>query len=188
MAERARISWIAVSVVTPGTESLSRAQRTRSPKRCGSPIARRGGGDPQHRCACGPRDPRFRASRNVNRIIAAVLAGAGSPLPRARDGCRRIDPHRRGFRVTLISADSGQARKAAIRGASYAPEWEPRAYLWATFAVAVACGVSILLNDFLPVESLSLFFLIGVLVIARVSARGRRSMPASSASLPIISS
>ena len=40
--------------------------------------------------------------------------------------------------MTLISADSGEARKAAIRGVSYAPEWDPRTYLWATFAVAVA--------------------------------------------------
>jgi len=92
------------------------------------------------------------------------------------------------FEVTLISADSGQARKAAIRGASYAPEWEPRAYLWATFAVAVACGVSILLNDFLPVESLSLFFLIGVLVIATRFGSWPSIYAASSASLPIISS
>ncbi len=168
MAERARIPWIAVSVVTPGTESLSEsakdaiAETLRLAESLGAEVVTL---NTDAHVAREILD--FARSRNVNRIVV------GRPRPRrlaaflvretvADELIRTAED----FEVTLISADSGEARKAAIRGVSYAPEWNPRTYLWATFAVAVAAGASVLLNDIVPVESLSLLFLIAVLVIA----------------------
>ena len=169
MAERARIPWIAVSVCDAGIpRSLSEsakdaiAETLRLAESLGAEVVTL---NTDAHVAREILD--FARSRNVNRIVV------GRPRPRrlaaflvretvADELIRTAED----FEVTLISADSGEARKAAIRGVSYAPEWNPRTYLWATFAVAVAAGASVLLNDIVPVESLSLLFLIAVLVIA----------------------
>jgi two-component system sensor histidine kinase KdpD len=106
----------------------------------------------------------FARSRNVSRIVI------GRPRPRrvtawftretvAEEIIRKAED----FEVTIVSADPGEARKAAIRGAVLVPERDPKAYLWSAAAVAAATAVAIFVNRIFPVESLSLFFLVAVL-------------------------
>jgi len=168
MAERSRTDWIAASVATPQSEHLpdaakdAIAETLRLAETLGADIATISA--ERH---VADEILAFARSRNVSRIVI------GRPRPRAitawftretvaEEIIRKADD----FEVTIVSADPGEARKAAIRGAVLVPERDPRAYLWSATAVAVATLVAIFVNRVFPVESLSLFFLVAVLGVA----------------------
>ncbi|MGQ2905731.1 MAG: DUF4118 domain-containing protein [Neoaquamicrobium sediminum] len=168
MAERSRTDWIAASVTTPAPEHLpdaakdSIAETLRLAESLGADIS-----TINAESHVADEILAFARSRNVSRIVL------GRPRPRlftawftretvAEEIIRKADD----FEVTIVSADPGEARKAAIRGAVLAPERDPKAYLWSAAAVAAATAVAIFVNRIFPVESLSLFFLVAVLGIA----------------------
>lgn len=168
MAERSRTDWIAASVTTPASEHLpdaakdSIAETLRLAETLGADIS-----TINAESHVAEEILAFARSRNVSRLVL------GRPRPRlftawftretvAEEIIRKADD----FEVTIVSADPGEARKAAIRGAVLVPERDPKAYLWSAAAVAAATGVAIFVNRIFPVESLSLFFLVAVLGIA----------------------
>ena len=168
MAERSRTDWIAASVATPQSEHLpdtakdAIAETLRLAESLGADIA-----TINAESHVANEILAFARSRNVSRIVI------GRPRPRlltawithetvAEEIIRKAED----FEVTIISADPGEARKAAIRGAVLVPERDPKAYLWSAAAVAAATAVAIFVNRLFPVESLSLFFLVAVLGIA----------------------
>jgi two-component system sensor histidine kinase KdpD len=168
MAERSRADWIAASVATPQSEHLpdaakdSIAETLRLAESLGADISTI---NAENHVA--DEILAFARSRNVSRIVI------GRPRPRrftawffretvAEEIIRKAED----FEVTMVSADPGEARKAAIRGAVLAPERDPKAYLWATLAVVASGAIAMLVNRLFPVESLSLFFLVGVLAVA----------------------
>ncbi len=168
MAERSRTDWIAASVATPQSEHLpdaakdSIAETLRLAETLGADIS-----TINAESHVAEEILAFARSRNVSRLVL------GRPRPRlftawftretvAEEIIRKADD----FEVTIVSADPGEARKAAIRGAVLVPERDPKVYLWSAAAVAAATGVAIFVNRIFPVESLSLFFLVAVLGIA----------------------
>lgn len=168
MAERSRTDWIAASVTTPASEHLpdaakdSIAETLRLAESLGADVS-----TINAESHVADEILAFARSRNVSRIVL------GRPRPRlftawftretvAEEIIRKADD----FEVTIVSADPGEARKAAIRGAVLVPERDPKAYLWSAVAVAAATAVAIFVNRIFPVESLSLFFLVAVLAVA----------------------
>ena len=168
MAERSRTDWIVASVVTPSSEHLSDAAKDsiaealRLAETLGAEIS-----TISAESHVADEILAFARGRNVSRIVI------GRPRPRyftawffretvAEEIIRKADD----FEVTIISADPSEARKSIIRGPLPAPERDPKAYLWATAAVVASGAVAMLVNRIFPVESLSLFFLVGVLGVA----------------------
>lgn len=168
MAERSRTDWIAASVTTPASEHLpdaakdAIAETLRLAETLGAEIA-----TIHAESHVADEILAFARSRNVSRIVL------GRPRPRfftarftretvAEEIIRKADD----FEVTIVSADPGEARKAAIRGAVIVPERNPKAYLWSAAAVMLATATAIVVNRIFPVESLSLFFLVAVLGVA----------------------
>ena len=168
MAERSRSEWIAASVVTPASENLPEAAKDaiadalRLGETLGAEIATI---NAESRVA--DEILAFARGRNVSRIVI------GRPRPRwftawlsretvAEEIIRKaVD-----FEVTIISPDPGELRKAIIAGPSPTPERDPKAYLWAMATVAASVALAYLVDHVIPVESLSLFFLVGVLIVA----------------------
>lgn len=168
MAERSRTDWIAASVTTPASEHLpdaakdSIAETLRLAENLGADIS-----TINAESHVADEILAFARSRNVSRIVL------GRPRPRpftawfARETvAEEIIRKAHDFEVTIVSPDPGEARKAAIRGAVLVPERDPKAYLWATMAVVASGAIAMLVNRLFPVESLSLFFLVGVLAVA----------------------
>jgi len=168
MAERSRTDWIAASVVTAQSEHLpdaakdAIAETLRLAEALGAEIA-----TINTESHVADEILAFARNRNVSRIVI------GRPRQRwftawlsretvAEEIIRKaVD-----FEVTIVSPEAADARKAIITGPSPVPERDPKAYAWATLAVLVSGGVAMLVNRIFPVESLSLFFLVGVLVVA----------------------
>jgi two-component system sensor histidine kinase KdpD len=168
IAERGRASWIVASVVTPQSESLPEsakdaiADTLRLAESLGAEIATIHAG-----AHVAEEILDFARSRNVSRIVL------GRPRPRrllawfARETvAEEIIRKGEDFEITIISPEREEARKAAIAPPAMAPAWEPKAYAWSTLITAISSGIAILVDHILPVESLSLFFLVGVLVVA----------------------
>ena len=168
IAERARTEWIVARVVTPQSEQLSEkakdsiAETLRLADTLGAEIATI---NAEAHVADEILD--FARERNVSRIVI------GRPRPRrlaawlfretvAEQVIRKADD----FEVTIVSCDPEEARRDPVRPPRLAPKWEPEFYLWATAIVALASGISILFARIFPAESLSLFFLVGVLGVA----------------------
>ena len=168
IAERARAEWIAARVVTPPSEQLSEkakdsiAETLRLAESLGAEIATI---NAEAQIADEILD--FARERNVSRIVI------GRPRPRrfaarffretvAEEVIRKAGD----FEVTILSCDPEEARRNPVRPPRLAPEWQPEAYLWSAAVVALATAASVLFNRIFPVESLSLFFLVGVLFVA----------------------
>ncbi len=168
MAERSRTDWIAASVATPQSEHLpdtakdSIAETLRLAESLGADIS-----TINAESHIADEILAFARSRNVSRIVI------GRPRPRrftawffretvAEEIIRKAED----FEVTIVSPDPTEARKAAIRAPRLAIERDPKAYFWATLAVVASGVIAMLVNRLFPVESLSLFFLVGVLAVA----------------------
>lgn len=169
MAERARLPWIALSVVTPVTESLPEREKDalvdalRLAETLGAEVV-----SVNAFSDVAGEILAYARSRNVSRIVIGRARArrwlpwcgretvAGTILAEAGD-----------FEVTLASADRGVGDEAVLRSAVPDVEWQlPRAYLWSALAVAAACGLAQLLLDVMPAEGLSLIFLPAVLFAA----------------------
>ena len=168
MAERSRTDWIAASVTTPQSEHLpdaakdAIAETLRLAETLGAEIA-----TINAESQVADEILVFARNRNVSRIVI------GRPRPRlftarffretvAEGIIRKAED----FEVTIVSPDPTEARKAVIRAPRPTMERDPKAYLWATLAVLASGATAMLVNRIFPVESLSLFFLVGVLAVA----------------------
>ena len=167
-ADRARVPWIVVHVQTPASENLPEAAKDRIvetlklAESLGSEVVTLNA-----ESDLAAEILSYARSRNVSRILV------GRPRPR-RFGAwlfresvgERIVSSGTDFEVTLVSADAEEARRAAIRPPRFTPERDPKAYGFALAAVAIASAIGIAFHRLLPVESLSLLFLIAVLIVA----------------------
>lgn len=168
MAERSRTEWIAASVVTPQSEHLSDAAKDaiadtlRLAESLGAEVT-----TINAESHVADEILAYARGRNVSRILI------GRPRRRyftawlfretvAEEIIRKAED----FEVTIVSADPAEARKSIIKAPLPAPERDPKSYVWATAAVVASGAMAMLVNRIFPVESLSLFFLVGVLGVA----------------------
>ncbi len=168
IAERARADWIVVSVATPQAEQLTDqakdaiADGLRLAETLGAEVATV---TAEGRVVDAILD--YARSRNVSRIVLGRPRGRRLAASLFRESvAQEIIRKAVDFEVTIVSADPEEARKSLIGLPRPEPERDPKAYLWATLAVAACGGVAMLVNTIFPVESLSLFFLVGVLAVA----------------------
>ena len=167
-AERARVPWVAVNVITTASEALPAAAKDavadalRLAESLGAEVVTLNAESNVVREILD-----FARTRNVSRIIV------GRPRPRellatlfresvTDELIRRAED----FEVTLVSATGEEGRRSVIAAPALAPERDPEAYLWAAAAVAGAGGVAFVIDRVFPVESLALVFLVGVLLVA----------------------
>ncbi len=167
-SERARAPWIAVSVVTPATASLPEpakdaiAEALRLAESLGAEVVTL---NAEANVASELLD--FARSRNVSRLIV------GRPRQRrlaawvmresvSQEILRRAED----FEVTVVSPAGEEMRRSIIAAPRPVAERNLADYLWATLAVAVATAIAYFINRVFPVESLSLVFLAGVLLVA----------------------
>jgi two-component system sensor histidine kinase KdpD len=168
MAERARVSWLAVSVTTPGHQTLPEAEKDRTAETLrlaeslGAEIVTL---NVESDVASELLD--FARARNVSRIVV------GRPRRRrflallSRETvAERIIEQATDFEVTLVSPDPDLARKATIHGPRLHPEQDWKAYVWTIVAVAAAFALSFAVDFVFPTAALALIFLTAVLVIA----------------------
>jgi two-component system sensor histidine kinase KdpD len=167
-AERSRVPWIAVNVVTPASVGLPEeardkvAEALRLAEALGAEVVTLNAeGDVAGELLDLAR------SRNVSRIIV------GRPRHRrffarflresvGQELLRRAED----FEVTVVAPGTEEFRQSVITAEAPAPERDPWVYLWATVIVAAASAVAFLINRTFPVESLSLVFLVAVLLVA----------------------
>ncbi|MEF2071646.1 sensor histidine kinase KdpD [Consotaella aegiceratis] len=168
MAERARLPWIALSVITASSESLpeeekdTRIAALRLAETLGAEVA-----TINATADVAAEVLAFARARNVSRIVI------GRPRPRRwvpgfvrETVADTILKQATDFEVTVVSPDAKTARNAALRMALPAIERRPVAYLWSAGAVALAALAAQLIAALMPVESLSLVFLPAVLFSA----------------------
>ena len=167
-SERARVPWIAVSVVTPASAGLpdaakdAIAEAMRLAESLGAEVVTL---NAETNVASELLD--FARARNVSRIIigrprqrrlAAWFAreSVGDELLRQAED----------FEVTVVSPAAEDLRRSIIAAPKPAPERNPEDYLWATAAVAGASAIAFVISREFPVGSLSLVFLVFVLLVA----------------------
>ena len=167
-SERSRVPWIAISVITPSFATLPEQTRDRIAETLR--LAESLGAETvtlnaESNVAQAILD--FARARNVSRIIVG--------RPRARRFLARFLRESVGeqllklsedFEVTIVSSATEEFRRSVITAPALKPEREPEDYLWATGAVAGAGVVAFVISREFPVESLSMVFLVAVLLIA----------------------
>lgn len=168
IAERARLPWIAVHVATQSSESLpdqakdAIAEALRLAESLGAEIVTL---NVERHVAREVLD--FARAQNVGRIIIGrprprhFLAGlfretVGAEIIRGADD----------FEVTIISPEAEAGPRSVIPAPGLSPERDPAAYAWAAGIVAAAGGITFAIDRIFPVESLSLVFLVAVLIVA----------------------
>lgn len=167
MAERARMPWIAVSVHTPRTDSLSDEAKDRVAEALR--LAETLGGEA---CTLHAESDiatellAFARSRNVTRILL------GRPRRRRLSGWLREHVTRRllsrggPFEITIVAPEEEPGADHLIQASP--PDFRPdlRPFGWATLAVAIAIAIAHVADRFLPLANLSLIFLMAVLFAA----------------------
>lgn len=168
VAERSRIPWIAVNVATQTSEALPDAAKDaiadtlRLAESLGAEVMMLTAERHVSREIVA-----FARAQNVSRIII------GRPRPRrflaalfresvAAEVIRQADD----FEVTVISPEREDGPRSMIAAPSLSPERDPEAYLWAAAIVAAAGGAAFAIDRIFPVESLSLVFIVAVLIVA----------------------
>ena len=169
MAERARVPWIALSVVTPVTESLP--EREKDALVGALRLAETLGAEVVSLNALSDVAGEILAyarSRNVSRIVVGrARARRWLPWSGRETVADSILAKAGDFEVTLASTDGKSVGEEPLRPAVPDVGWRmPRAYLLSVLGVAAACGVAQLLLDVMPAEGLSLVFLPAVLFAA----------------------
>jgi len=166
MADRAKIPWIAATVVTPRHEALGAAARTMTAD--AMRLAEALGAETTSlrvESDAAAELLRFARARNVTRIVV------GRPRRRWPLGFLREPVFDRllrtagDFEVTIVSPDRGDERRPAAAGPPVRPDWP--ALLWAAGAVAVAAAVSwpIGVLEKEPTGAITVVFLVAVLVV-----------------------
>jgi two-component system sensor histidine kinase KdpD len=167
MAERSRMAWIAVSVHTPRTDSLSGEAKNRIAEALR--LAESLGGEAftlHAESDIAGELLAFARSRNVTRILL------GRPRRRRLSGWLREHVTRRlisrggPFEITIVAPEDEPAADHLIQATT--PDLKPdlTAFGWATLAVVVATGIAFVADRFLPLPNLSLIFLMAVLLVA----------------------
>ncbi len=168
MADRARMPWLAVNVHTPSHESLPDeardriAEALRLAESLGGETATLHAGSDVAKELLG-----FARSRNVSRFLL------GRPRRRRWSGwlrervTKRLLDQAGQFEITIVTPEEEPASEGQVIQSS-APELRPdlRAFGWATLAVAVAIAIAHVADRFLQPASLSLIFLMAVLLAA----------------------
>lgn len=167
-AERSRAPWIAVNVITAASATLSDAAKDaivdtlRLAESLGAEVVTL---NTESNTARQVID--FARSRNVSRLIVG--------RPRSRNFLARFSREtvteeiiRRGqdFEITVVSPASEEAKRSVVTAPSIHPARNLDSYLVATGVVAATAAVAFLIHAIFPVESLSLVFLVGVLIVA----------------------
>lgn len=168
MADRARAPWIAVNIVSSTSETLPDeakdriAEALRLAETLDAEVA-----SVNAEANIAGEILEFARSRNVTRILV------GRPRPRRlfasltrETVAETLIRKGQDFEITLIAPDQEEARRAAIRAGRIQVERDPKAYFAATGIVAVATATAFAIDRILPVASLSLVFLTGVLITA----------------------
>ena len=167
MAERGRMPWIAATVHTPRTDSLSDEAKNRIAEALR--LAESLGGEAftlHAESDVATELLAFARARNVTRILL------GRPRRRRLSGWLREHVTRRllsrggPFEITIVAPEEEPAADHLIQAGT--PDLRPdlRAFGWATLAVAVAAAISHVAERFLPLANLSLIFLMAVLLVA----------------------
>ena len=167
-SERARVPWIAVTVVTPASASLTEqakdaiAEAMRLAESLGAELVTL---NTDTDVANAILD--FARARNVTRIVIGRprqrrLAARFVRESVGQELLRRAED----FEVTVVSSAPDELRRSIIAAPRPIPERDPADYLWATIAVAIAAAAAFVINREFPVESLSLVFLAAVLLVA----------------------
>ncbi|MCQ0969900.1 sensor histidine kinase KdpD [Paracoccus sp. TK19116] len=166
MADRARVEWVAVTVMSvdappmPEPDRDALAQALRLAERLGAEVATLQAAGP---VAAEILD--YAARRNVSRI----LLGRSRPRPFWRrigqeDVARAVTDTGRDFEVTVVSET---AREQAPPPARRWPlDRDPRAYGKATVIVLATALAALVADRVFPVPSLSLIFMTGVIAVA----------------------
>jgi len=166
MADRARVDWIAVTVTSPEAEALPDADKDtvasalRLAERLGAEIATLHASGP---VATEILD--YARRRNVSRILVgrARTRPFWNRLGRA-NVARDLSEAARDFEVTLVSDPKDDPPVLSRQG--WAVERDPAAYARAAGIVAIAGVLAWLADAWLPVPSLSLIFMTGVILVA----------------------
>jgi two-component system sensor histidine kinase KdpD len=167
MADRARVDWIAVTVISPQSEALSDANKDtiagalRLAERLGADISTlNAAGSVANEILDHAR------RRNVSRIVIgrARKRRVFSRFWREDVGQEIIEAAQ-DFEITLVSDPKEEQHRPPL---SRVPEVErdPRAYGAAAVVVALSAGLATLADYILPVPSLSLIFMTGVIATA----------------------
>ncbi|SKA17672.1 sensor histidine kinase [Consotaella salsifontis] len=165
MAERARLPWIALSVVTASSEQLpekekdARVEALRLAETLGAEVV-------TINAASNVADEvlAFARARNVARIvIGRPRLRRFVPSLMRETVADTILKQAVDFEVTVVSPDAKAARETALRAGLPPIERRPKAYLWSALAVALASAAAQMILSFMPVESLALVFLPAVL-------------------------
>jgi two-component system sensor histidine kinase KdpD len=167
-SERARVPWIAASVITPASVSLPEpakdaiAEAMRLAESLGAEVVAL---NAETDVASAILD--FARARNVSRLIVGRprqrrLAALFMRESVGQEILRRAED----FEVTVVSPAREELRRSIISAPRPTPEKDPQNYLWATLAVMTATGIAFVISREFPVASLALVFLVSVLLTA----------------------
>jgi two-component system sensor histidine kinase KdpD len=167
MAERQRVPWIAVNVLTPRHLSLPEdaKERTAETMRLAESL---GAETATLHVESHIADEilSFARAHNVTRLVL------GRPRRRTIGGLIQEDVARTllrkagGIEVTVVSPDESEPGAAHIRANAPELAFEPRVYAEATLATLVATLVGFVVDRYLPLANISLGYLTAVVFIA----------------------
>lgn len=167
MAERSRIPWIVVNVQTPRHESLPEDAKDRIA--AALRLAESLGAEVLTLPAESDMAAeliRFARSRNVTRIVL------GRPRKRhwaalfRENVAERLLKKADAFEVTIVSPVTEEGPGQQIEPERPRLRFDPKAYGWATAAVACATAVAFGVEIVLPLPNISLVFMMAVLLVA----------------------
>jgi two-component system sensor histidine kinase KdpD len=167
-ADRARAGWIALNVVSAATETFGdadkdrRAEALRLAEALGAEIATLNAeGDVAGEILA------FARARNVSRLIVGRPRRRGWLARLGRESVAETLIRRaEDFEVMVVSPETPAERRATLAAPAPRLERDPRAYALATAITAAAALAAWTVDTVLPVASLSLIFLTGVIVTA----------------------
>ena len=168
MADRARVGWVALNVVSAASETLSeadkdrRAEALRLAESLGAEIATLNA-----ESDIAEEILAFARSRNVSRLLIGRPRRRGWLAWLSRETvAEALVREAVDFEVTLVSPEARDAGASVVSAARVTVERDPKVYAWATAVVALATGAAWSVDRLLPVASLSLIFLTGVIFVA----------------------
>ena len=174
-ADRARADWIALSVVSDRTQSLSEADKDqiaaslRLAERLGAELATL---TAEHDVAAEILD--FARRRNVRRIILGRPRRA-SPIARLlRENVSR-NLLRQGGDFEITITPQAEAAPRPMRGPALPKSFDLQPYVMALLAVVLASGLAWPVDAFFPVASLSLIYMTAVIAVAARYGQGPQS-------------
>jgi two-component system sensor histidine kinase KdpD len=167
MAERQRIPWIAVNVHTPRHDRLDDSAKDHIAD--AMRLAESLGGEAvtlHTESDMADELLRYARFRNVTRLLL------GRPRKRRWSGWLRetvaatLLKKAEAFEVTVVSPEAEEGERDRIQASKPDLKFDPKAYAWATTAVAIATAVAFVVEQVLPLPNISLVFVMAVLLVA----------------------